>query len=432
MPLYSYTAKNTKGQTTQGKFDSDSKLEVARELRRRGFVPIKIEQKRTPKRISKKGTEGHSTVPSNGLAPSGVEGLLKQILSFDVGRMRGVPLSDKMMFSRQLAVMISAGVPITRALEVLSQQTKNIRFQNAILNIAEDIRRGKRISEALAQYPDIFNNLYVSLVRSGDSAGNITEVLELLADQLKKEHELKSRVRGAFMYPAVIVVAMTGIGILMMTMVVPKLSQIFEDLNTDLPMLTRVIIGVSEFVSAYWFFILGSLPVLIYIVKKLVSRDRGRVFFSWLFLKLPVLGGLTRKINSARFARTLSSLIKGGVPILEGINITTDTLSNEYYKKSMIEIHKDVKRGKTLFESIAKFENIYPGLIVQMVRVGEETGSLSEILYRIAGFYEEEVSNITKNLSSIIEPILMLIIGAAVGIFAISMIQPMYSIMGSI
>ncbi|MFY9457918.1 MAG: type II secretion system F family protein [Candidatus Spechtbacterales bacterium] len=357
-------------------------------------------------------------------------------LKFDVSNLltavTGVPLADKIMFSRHLAVMISAGVSITRALDVLSKQTKNIRFKSAISKIASDIQKGERIADSLAKYPDIFDSLYISMLKSGDAAGNLTEVLELLADHLKKEYDLRSRIRGALMYPSVIVVAMGGIGALMMTMVVPKIADIFEELDTDLPFLTKVIINLSNFISAYWYFIFAAIPVFIYFLKRALATNKGKRWLSWFLLGAPILSTLTRKINSARFARTLSSLVDGGVPILEGIFITRNTLGNVYYKESLDEIYKDVKGGKSLYESIAKFENIYPGLITQMVRVGEETGALGGVLKRIAEFYEEEVDSATKNLSSIIEPILMLVIGAVVGIFAVSMIQPMYSLMGNI
>jgi len=420
MPTYFYKAKSLDGVAKEGDMEAGSKVEVARYLRSEGFVPIKIELKNasSAKVFSKKGN------------------FLKQLMKFDMGivmdAMRGVALVEKIMFSRNLAVMISAGVPITRALDVLSKQTKSKRFSDAIVKVRSDIRKGRSISDSLAKHPGIFDSLYISMVKSGDAVGNLTEVLELLADQLKKEHDLKARIKGALMYPAIIILAMGGIGGLMMTMVVPKIAEIFEELDTELPFLTRIIIGISNIISDYWIFIFISIPVLLYFFKKALSTKKGKRWTSWILLKTPIFKSLTRKINSARFARTMSSLVDGGVPMLEGIEITRDTLGNMYYRDSLDSIHKDVKSGKSLFESMQKFENIYPGLIVQMVRVGEETGALGGVLKRIAEFYEEEVDNATKNLSTIIEPILMLVIGLAVGIFAVSMIQPMYSLMGNV
>lgn len=420
MAAYSYTAKNLKGEIKKGEMSAESKSAVAKSLRKEGFVPTRIEL----------GGGGGLKHLGNG------RGMLGKVMKLDVGKfidaVRGVPLSDKIMFSRHLAVMISAGVPITRAFEVLSKQTKNTRFRAAILKVEDDIRKGERISDALAKYPAIFDSLYISMVRSGDIAGNLTEVLELLANHLKKEHDLRSRIRGALMYPSVIVVAMGGIGALMMVMVVPKITDIFKDLNTELPILTRIIIGLSDLVSDYWFFILAFLVMFLYLFRKILSTNFGKKCISWILLRAPVFDTLTRKINSARFARTMSSLARGGVPVLQGILIVRDTLGNAYYRQSLDQVHKDVKSGKSLSESISKFENIYPSLVIQMLRVGEESGALGDVLRRIADFYEEEVDNATKNLSSIIEPVLMLIIGAIVGIFAISIIQPMYSLMGNI
>ncbi len=417
MPTFSYTAKNINGATESGTFQAAGQLEVARELRGRGLVPLSIEEKK----------QGEAR--KNGFS-------LQALFKLDVGplldRLRGVNLTDKIMFSRHLALMIGAGVPITRALTTLSEQTENTIFRAAILKVEEDIRGGARIADALSKHPKIFDNLYVSMVHSGDASGNIIEVLNLLANNLKKEHDLRSRVKGALMYPAVIVTAMGGIGALMMIMVVPKISEVFKELDAELPVLTKVVIGTSEFISAYWYIIFGSLPVFIFLFKKFEETEIGKKFFSKFFLKVPLFSGLTKKINSARFARTLSSLVEGAVPILESLLITKNTLANFYYRESLSKMHASVKAGKPLFESIVPFTDIYPGVVVQMVKVGEETGALGDVLDSIAEFYEEEVDNATKNLSSVIEPILMLVIGGVVGVFAVSMIQPMYSMMGNL
>lgn len=413
---YFYSAKNLQGENVSGSMEAKDKVGVARALRGQGLVPIHIEAKEA----------------SHGEADGGEKGAIKQITTLNIkgvfDALRGVALAEKMMFSRHLSVMMSAGVPVTRGLEVLSKQTTNAKFRSAILQIAEDLRGGKQLADSLARFPGIFDTLYVSLVRSGDAAGNLPEVLALLADHQRKEHELKSRVKGALMYPLVIVIAMGGVGALMMTFVVPKLAAIFEELNVPLPLLTQLIIGVSKAIRNYWIFSIILLPALFFLLKKLMATTYGRSFLSWLFLHAPILRPITQKVNSALFARTLSSLIEGGVPILDGLLITRDTVGNFYYRRSMEKIYEEVKGGGSLFEALQRFEGIFPGLIVQMVRVGEETGSLGDMLKRTAEFYEEEVNNTTRNLSSIIEPILMIVIGVVVGVFAISMIQPMYSV----
>lgn len=418
--IYSYSAKNLQGENVSGSMEAKDKVGVARALRRQGFVPVHIEAKEAASRK----------------ADGGEKEAIKQITNLNIrgifDALRGVALVDKMMFSKHLSVMMSAGVPVTRALEVLSRQTTNVRFRSAILQVAEDVRRGKQFADSLARFPGIFDTLYVSLARSGDVAGNLPEVLALLAEHQKKEHELKSRVKGALMYPLVIVIAMGGVGALMMTFVVPKLAAIFEELNVPLPLLTQLIIGVSKAIRNYWIFFIILLPAFVFLFKKLMAATYGRSFLSWLFLHAPILRPITQKVNSALFARTLSSLIEGGVPILDGLLITRDTLGNLYYRQSAEKIYEEVKGGGSLFEALQRFEGIFPGLVVQMVRVGEETGSLGDMLKRIAEFYEEEVNSTTRNLSSVIEPILMIVIGAVVGVFAISMIQPMYSVMNQL
>lgn len=404
-----------------GSMEAKDEVEVARALRGQGFTPIHI-----------KGREEASGGRSGSAEKQAVSAIASLNIKGMLDGIRSVALADKMMFSRHLSVMISAGVPVTRALEVLAKQTANTRFRNAIQKVAEDLRGGKRLADSLAVFPRIFDTLYVSLVRSGDAAGNLPEVLALLADHLKKEHELRSRIKGALMYPAVIVIAMGGVGAFMMVFVVPKLAGIFEELHVPLPILTRLIIDFSNAMRHYWILFLIGVPSLIFLFKKIAATRYGRGFLSWAFLNLPIIRPITQKVNSARFSRTLSSLIEGGVPILDGILITRDTLGNLYYQRSMTAVHDRVKDGGSLFEAMERFEGIFPGLIIQMVRVGEETGSLGDMLRRIAEFYEEEVSNTTKNLSSIIEPILMIVIGSAVGLFAVSMIQPMYSIMNQL
>jgi len=269
MPTYSYKAKSLDGESREGEMEASSKVEVARYLRGEEFVPIKIEVKKT----------GNAKAFARG------GNFLGRLMKFDVGvimdSIRGVPLVEKIMFSRNLSVMISAGVPLTRSLEVLSKQTKSKRFADAILKVRRDIRKGEGISDSLAKHPGIFDSLYISMVKSGDAVGNLTEVLELLANHLKKEHDLRSRIKGALMYPSIIVIAMGGIGALMMVMVVPKIAAIFEELDTELPFLTQIIIGISNLISNYWIFIFISIPILLYFFKKALSTKKGKRWMSW-------------------------------------------------------------------------------------------------------------------------------------------------------
>lgn len=406
MPTFYYTAKSQKGKTKSGTLEVKDKLTLAQALRREGFILTSaqsIEEEQKKKKID-------------------LSSRLKGIL----GR---VTLIEKVMFTRHLAVMIGAGFSLHKGLEVLAKQTKNSNFKKIIRDITNRIKKGETLAASLAKYPKVFNKFFVSMVKVGEKGGNLEEVLKILADYLKKEHEFRTKVKGAMIYPAVIVIAMIGIAILMMIVVMPKITAMFEELKVDLPFTTKIIIAISNFLVNY--FVIGILILLVCIVVifKFLRTKKGKQLSSWFFLKTPLFNKLTRKMNCARFARSFSSLMKSGVPVVESLTITAQTVGNVYYTKSLIEASVEVKKGKKIQESLEKNKEIYPILVSQMIGVGEETGQLSEITERLASFYEEEVKNITDNLASVIEPILMIIIGIVVGFFAVSMIQPMYSMM---
>jgi len=249
---------------------------------------------------------------------------------------------------------------------------------------------------------------------------------------MKKDHELISRVRGAMIYPAVIIFAMIGIGILMMIMVVPKLTEIFEEMNLDLPLSTKIIIGLSNFLTNNYIWGIIILIGLIILVRLAYKIKQIKKQFHNIYLYLPIFGALIRKVNSARFARTISSLIESGVPIVKALKIVSGTLKNIHFKKALTDSALQVQKGIALSKALSNYQNLYTPMVIQMIKVGEETGNLSDILKTLADFYEEEIDNTTKNMSSIIEPVIMIIIGVAVGFFAVSMIQPMYSMMGGI
>lgn len=406
MPTFYYTAKSQKGEIKSGTLEARDKHNLAQALRREGFI----------------------LTSSQSMGEERKKGKIDLANRFKgiIGR---VTLIEKVMFARHLAVMIGAGFSLHKGLEVLAKQTKNSNFKKIINDITNRIKKGEALASSFAKYPKVFNNFFVSMIRVGEKGGNLEGVLKILADYLKKEHEFITKVKGAMVYPAVIVIAMIGIGILMMIVVMPKITAMFEELKVDLPLATRIIIAISNFLANY--FIIGIVILLgcIFIIFKFLKTKKGKHFLSWFFLKMPLFNKITRKMNCARFARGFSSLMKSGVPVVESLNITAQTVSNVYYSKSLFEAATEVKKGKKIQESLEKNKEIYPILVSQMIGVGEETGQLSEISDRLAGFYEEEVKNITDNLASVIEPVLMIIIGIIVGFFAVSMIQPMYSMM---
>ncbi len=402
MPRYSYLAKTLKGEPRSGTLLAKNEHELAKILRKEGSILIKATSEE----------EEHK------------KKFLITVLFFG-----WVSLTEKIMFARNLRVMITAGVSLPRTLRILANQTKNKKFRKTLLEIREEIIKGKTFSEGLSRYPNIFSELFISMVKVGEETGTLEEVLRVLTQQMEKEHEIKSKIKGAMIYPAVIIFAMACIGILMLIVVVPKLARVFAELEIELPITTKLVIGAGVFLSKFWFLLPLVILIFLFLLRVILKTKAGKLVFDTLVLKIPIIAPIIKKTNSAHTVRTLSSLIAAGVPIVRSLEIVSGTLSNIHYKKAISEAVEEVKKGAKLAGVLKRYENIYPTLVIQMIEVGEETGKTSDVLEKLAEFFEEEVANATKNLSAVIEPVLMLIVGAIVGFFAISMIQPMYSMM---
>ncbi len=410
MALFIYHAKTDAGDTASGEQEAKDEADLSHILKKQNLFLIFA----SPKSASR-------------------ESFFSAIFSLQaLAKLRGISLTERMMFARNLALMLDAGVPLTRSLTTLAKQTTNVFFQKTLQGIEEEVRQGKEFSGAIRDHPQAFSDFYASMVAAAENSGTLSDVLRLMSDQLKKEHDLRSHIRGALMYPAVIITAMLIIGVLMMIFVVPTFEQVFKDVKVQLPITTRSIFAVASFLSSYWWAVIIVLPFLFFFARYIFKSSAGRRRFDWFMIHVPILGSLTKEVYTAQFARTLASLIKGGVPIVDALRITSDTMGNHYYKDSLIDSQKTVMKGETLHETLARYAFLYPPILVQMIAVGEETGKLAEMLERLASFYEEEVAAATQNLSSLVEPILMVFIGAIVGFFAISVIQPMYSFIGKI
>ncbi len=405
MPKYFYTAKNiATGETIGREQEAKDEHDLAASLRSAGFLVT-----------SMKEVKAASVV---------------QVRFLD--RFASVPLKEKMTFTRNLAVMVSSGLTVSKAIMNLSVQTQNKTFQKMLREIYEQVQGGKTLSEGLAQYPKVFNELFTSMVYVGEVSGNLEEVLEILAMQLEKEHDLLSKVRGALIYPAVIVVAMIGIAILMLTFILPRITKVFKDMNVTLPASTRFIMGVSDFLMGHAFLSVGLCIGSVVGVRFFASTKVGSRFFDWLFLRLPIVGPILIKVNCARFSRIYSSLLKSGVSVMDSLTIVKKTLSNSYYRDALDSAITEIQKGVDLSVVILRYPRMFPILVPQIIQVGEETGKTEMVLRKLAEFYEEEVSQITKNMSSIIEPVLMILIGGGVGFFAVAMLTPMYSVMDNI
>jgi type IV pilus assembly protein PilC len=401
-----YTAKSFSGEAKSGELEVKNERDLAAQLRADGYILTSFRE----------FTENDE---------SGIK------IKF-LDRLVGISIKEKLMFARNLRVMVASGLTLSRAVGNISVQTKNKRFKKVLDEIFADIQAGKTFADSLAKFPGIFSDLFVNMVRVGEASGNLEEVLGILEVQLEKEHELGSKIRGAMTYPAVILVVMFGIGIIMLTYILPKLMGVFKDMNVTLPKSTQFIIALSDFLQKY-----NILVVLVIVVggigvKMFMTTALGKRTLSFVAINIPVVRNIVIKINCARFSRIYSSLLKSGVSVVEALKIVSKTLTNHYYQIVLEESIEQVQKGVNLSKVIGKNPRIFPVLVAQMLEVGEETGKTEGILLKLAEFYEDEVTNITKNMSSIIEPVLMVIIGAAVGFFAVSMLQPMYSIMENI
>lgn len=407
MPRYQYIAKNFSGEIKKGVIEAPNEKDASGSLRRDGFLLISI----NPEDVSSKSKSD-----------------ILRFLPF----LNKVSLTDKLMFTRNLLVMVKAGISLPRAIRILSKQAKSNTFKKVLFEIAEEITKGDDLSDCLEKRSEIFSHLFCSMVRVGEESGTMEDVLKVLINQMEKDHELKSKVKGALVYPAVILTAMIGIGIVMLIFVVPKLSETFEEVKMPLPITTQFVVWLGNFLAQAWFLIPVFVAGAYFIFRAIKNSSAGKKAIDRLVLRLPLISPLIKKTNTAYTVRTLSSLIASGVPIVKAMELVGDSLENSLYKIAFKQASEEVKKGAKLADALAKHRDIYAPLVVEMLEIGEETGETSAILEKLAEFFEEEVSNITKNLSSIIEPLLMIVIGIAVGFFAISMMQPMYSMMGAI
>ncbi|MFA5348842.1 MAG: type II secretion system F family protein [Candidatus Paceibacterota bacterium] len=403
MPRYKYTAKTKDGNDESGEMNVKNERELALNLKDQGLILISAKEKSD-----------------------------KKPASISLPFVNRIPLTEKLMMTRNMQVMIAAGISLPRCIKTLSLQTKSKAFKKALNKIEEDILKGDSFSQAIKKHPKIFSNLFCSMIKVGEQTGGLDNALEVLSFHLERTHKLRAKIKGALMYPIIVVGAMLLIGAVMLVKVVPQLSSALATLNVELPKLTKIVMGLGDFFAHKWYVLAGAMIIISVFLTFLSKKEKGKRIIHIVLLKIPFVKNLIKKINTAYASRTLGSLIKGGVPIVEALEISADSLGNYFYSQSLKFAAQEVKKGKKISESIEKFPHLYPPLFVQMIQVGEETGKTSDILSRLSDFLEEEVTNITQNLSSVIEPVLLLLIGGVIAFFAVSMMQPIYSMMGSL
>lgn len=339
-----------------------------------------------------------------------------------------VPFVAKMLFVHNLFIMVKAGLSLVEGLRILEAQVENKKLKKTIGAVKHEIEEGRTLSEALSDYPSIFPPIYVSMIAAGETSGKLEESLEQVHIQMKKSHELASRIRGAMIYPAVVVSAMTAIAIEMVVFVLPKILVMFKDFNAELPLPTKILIAIVNTMESYGIFILigivGLVSSLIWLGRKPAIKRQIHTFV----LKLPIFGPVIKKINIASFTMTLSSLLQSAIPIIDAVRITSSVQGNVRYRESLIVVAEALKKGVPLSESLNVYPTCFPPMVVQMIMVGEQSGQLEQMLSELAAYYSDEVDDTMKNFSTIIEPVLIIIMGLAVGAMAVSVIMPMYSL----
>lgn len=343
-----------------------------------------------------------------------------------------ISLDEKVILTRNLAAMLDAGLTVSRALEVMKRQTKNMRLQKVLSLISSDVKKGETFSAALSGFPKVFSALLVSMVRAGEESGKLTESLRVASVQMERSSNLQKKVKGALIYPSIVLSAMLAIGVLMLVYVVPTLSGTFKELHASLPPTTQFIIDVSNFLIHNTLLALLLAGAFVALVVFAVRSAQGKKFLDWALLRVPIIGELIIEINVARITRTLASLFSSGVDMVLSVKIARDVVGNGEYKKALSEAEQSLTEGSPLSASFTKHPLIFPPLVAEIIAVGEETGRLSELLKENAEFYEDSVERKTKDMSTVIEPFLMIIIGAGVGFFALSMIAPIYSLSNAI
>lgn len=343
-----------------------------------------------------------------------------------------VKLRDLVIFSRNLAAMIEAGLPLSRAFSILKRQTKNAKMQKVLSSFIEDIENGRNLSDGMKDWPKVFPSVFVSMVRAGEESGGLVESLRVLGDQLEKSYNLKKKIKGAMIYPSIVLIAMFAIGIFMFIYVVPTLSSTFKAMGADLPPTTVAIIAVSDFMSANIFLSLGIIVAVVVAATIFFKSAAGKRTLDFSVLYVPKIKTIVKQSNSAYMSRTFSSLMSSGVGVIEALDITKGVVNNIYFKRVIDDAKKRVEKGEPIHVAFAENEHLYPILVAEMIEVGEETGKIADMLERLAIFYEDEVQTATKDMSQIIEPVLMLVMAIGVGFFAVSFITPIYSLSSTI
>lgn len=398
MPLYDYRAKDRYGQTATGVVEAPSEALAMEVLAEKQLIPIYLQPRAAGSRWQ---------------------------ISLKI--FNRVKAKDLVIFLRQLAVMSQAGVPLLESLRILIKQTDNDVLQMVVSDLADEVEGGAKLSAALAKYPDIFSDFYINMVKSGETSGRLDEALNYLADEAEKNHELLSKIRGAMIYPAFIIGGLVVVGFVMMVFVLPKLTAVLQDSKAALPFSTKMLIGVSNFMEHQWWLLLLIVAAAVVGLRLSLRQPTGKLIWHHLQLKLPIFGLIYRKIYLVRFTRSLATLLQGGVPLTRSLQVVAGVVGNAVYQDLIARTIHEVEEGNSI-STVFLQSDIMPAMVSQMMVVGEKTGRLEEVLQRLSSFYSREVESLVANLVTLVEPLIMIILGLAVGAMVSAIILPLYNL----
>ncbi|MEX2028587.1 MAG: type II secretion system F family protein [Candidatus Curtissbacteria bacterium] len=403
MPLFKFSAKDADGKKVAGEVEAVDQQTLIEILQKQGLIPTEVKMR-----------------------DGGGSGFGKFKISIPkLGG--GIPGSEIVGFTRQFSTMVSAGLPITDALVILQKQTKNHIFSRAIGQIVADVEGGSSLSQALSKHPKIFSVIYIKLVEAGETGGVLDKVLAKLADTLEKDREFKSKTKGAFIYPVIVIVVMFLVMGVMMIFVIPRLTSLYTEIGAALPLPTRILIGMSNFLRGFWWLVLIIIALLVWGFKVFSATIRGGQIMSNIMLRVPIWGKIRKALILAEFTRTLGLLIGTGIPIIAALKVVAGLLDNPVYKEGIDFAITRVERGSPLYQPLAA-NSAFPPIISQMLRVGEETGKMDEVLIRLSAYFESESENLIRNLTTALEPVILVVLGLGVAILVLSIILPIYNL----
>lgn len=398
MKTYKYSARSKSGEVVAGKIEAKNKIDVVELLQQKELIVVQVDEDAT-----------------SGFA---------RLNEINIG---GVPIKDKVVFMRQLSTMISAGLPLSQALEILEAQATNPLFKKVLSNVSDNVQGGLSLAKSFRKEDDIFDEIVINLLEAGEESGHLEEVLQKVATQLENDKKLGEKIKGAFTYPSVIFVVVIVVVAMMMFFLVPAMEDIYAEFDAELPFVTRMMIAISNFMVSYWWLLLIVAVLLVTSIKYYYDTPKGKKNLHFIFLKIPVFGVLIAKIQLTQFNRILALLLGSGLSIVESLRLTAGALSNVHFKNAVLETKSEVEKGVPMATPLSRNEH-FPLIVSQMVAVGEESGQIDMVLNKMAEYYSDEVEVMAANLTTLLEPFILIIVGVIVGVIALAVYMPMFTL----